>query len=441
MDYSWQVGNRTYTKKAKRPYRKNIKAFLDLALPLLAAENYTAIVTGRVLYDITKTNDFDFWIMGPIVDYEKLEQLILDLYDIAYNIAELIIDIKWSSTPCSIYYHSSRGVVGTDAENISISYYKLNDPNGPGWVLDRRNDSTYTPITTWLTKSNFKDRPYDQFKPHHIEYVKKYGKIRSVPIEEFLQNLDHYLAPIEKPKLEYKFDTDNTYLQRHNKNLYNIFSQDTGIDYTQAKVLDFGCNQGNYLHHAHKTVTSGRYIGIDLNFPSIEAAKMKHPAYKFVHYNKWHPSYNPFGDKNIKLTDVVDTDFDVVIAYSVLTHTTIDETKRILDELYQVIKPGGTLLFTIWYIEHFQPFYNYIKNEQKNIELDVYIEPLCNSVMYWTDLKTITTDVNDLDIEVCGSLCVFYQKNSFESLFPQATFIKKVTDGGTQWLYRIDKPT
>jgi hypothetical protein len=197
--YSYIVGNRTYTKETKQPYRKNIMAFLDLALPLIAAENYTAIVTGRVLYDITKTYDFDFWLIGPIADYEKLEQLILNLYDIANNIAGLMADIKWSSVPWSMYYDPMiRQVVNKDAENISVSYYERKNPKGNSWSLDRRTDINYTPITEWLVKSNFKDTPSYKFKPHQIQFVKKYGKIRSVSVEEFLQNLDHYLAPIEK---------------------------------------------------------------------------------------------------------------------------------------------------------------------------------------------------------------------------------------------------
>jgi SAM-dependent methyltransferase len=438
--YLYTVGNRTYTKKAIRLCRRNITKFFDLALPLIADENYTAVVTGRVLYDITKTYDFDCWLMGPITHYEKLEQLILNLYDIAYNVAELMIDIKWSSVPWAMYYDPVVGqVVNKDAENIIISYCELKDPNGNNWLSDYRIDSRYTPVTEWLVKSNFKDTPVYKFKPHQIECVKKYGKIKSVSVEEFLQNLDHYLEPIEKPLPKFDFDPDSRYLQRHNKNLYNIFSEDIEIDYSQAKVLDFGCNQGNYLYHARNIVNPSRYIGIDLNFLSIEAAKTKHPEYKFVHYNKWHPSYNPFGNKNIKLTDFVDTDFDVVIAYSVLTHTTIKETKRILDELYHVIKPGGTILFTIWLTEHFYNFYNCVKHIQKNIILDDYADPKFDIVMHWTDYKTITVDVDDLDINVCGSLCTFYQKDSFEILFPDAKFIKKVTDGATQWLYRIDK--
>lgn len=439
-NYSYTVGNRVYTKQAKRPYRKNITAFLDLALPLIAAENYTAVVIGRVLYDIKKTPDFDFWLQGPVSDYNKLEQLLLILYDIAYNQADLILDIKWSSVPWSLYNHSELGVVNSDAENISISYYQVINPNGNSWVLDRRSMPNYTPITEWLVKANFKNIPAEKIKPHQINYAKKYGRAKSIPVEEFLQNLDQYLAPLEKSLPEYKFNPDTKYLQLDNKNLYNIFSEDTNIDYTQAKVLDFGCNQGNYVRNAHTIVKSTQYVGIDVNFPSIEAAKIKHPSYKFIHYNKWHPSYNPHGKKDVSLTDFVDNDFDVVVAYSVLTHTTIDQTRKILDEIYQVIKPGGTILFTIFLSNQFESFYYFMKNRHKDHDFVEYQDPNFDSVMYWTDYTTITTDVDDLDINLCGSLCTFWKQESFEKLFPQAKFVKKVTDGGTQWLYRIDKP-
>ena len=438
--WTFKVGNRSYTKPAKRPYRKNITTFLDLALPLIAAENYSAVVIGRVLYDIKETKDFDFWLQGPVSDYKRLEELLLNLYDIAYNQAALMLDVKWAAVPWSIYNDPQRGVVNSDAESISINYYELDNPTGKSWKEDRRNDTNYLQVSDWLIKGNFKNIPDEKMKPHQIEYAKKFGHAKSVPAEEFLQNLDHYLAPLEKSLPEYKFKADNRYLQANNKNLFNIFSEDTGIDYTQAKVLDFGCNQGNYLIHAHKVVKSAKYIGIDVNFPSIEIAKIRHPAYKFVHYNKWHISYNPQGDKNIKVNDFVDSDFDVVVAYSVLTHTTIDQTRKILDELYQVIKPGGTILFTIWLEQHFRQFYEWMKTVHKDHTFVEYQKPNFNSVLYWTDYTNVTTDVNDLDINLCGSLCTFWKQESFEQLFPEAKFIKPVTDGGLQWLYRIDKP-
>jgi SAM-dependent methyltransferase len=243
----------------------------------------------------------------------------------------------------------------------------------------------------------------------------------------------------EKPLPEYKFNPDSTYLQANNKNLYKIFSQGMNIDYTNAKVLDFGCNQGNYIIHARDIVKPENYVGIDLNFPSIEVAKTKYPDYKFVHYNKWHISFNPTGDKNVKLTDFVDNDFDVVIAFSVLTHTTIDQTRQILDELYQVIKPGGSILFTIWLDDQFQRVHKGFQNVQKNHTFSEYQKPDFNSVLYWTDYTDITTDVEDLDINICGSLCTFWKPGRFRQLFPKARPIKMVTES-LQVLYRLDKP-
>ena len=196
--WSWQVGNRIYTKPAKKLCRENITTFLDLAMPLISAENYTAVVIGRVLYDIAKTGDFDFWLQGPVSDINRLENLLYNLYDIAYLQAGLLVDIKWTSVPWSMYNDPQHGVVNSDAESISSSYYELKNPKGNSWKIDRRLFPIYTPITEWLVKSNFKNIPKNEFKPHQIEYVTKYGRDRSVSVEEFLQNLDHYLAPLEK---------------------------------------------------------------------------------------------------------------------------------------------------------------------------------------------------------------------------------------------------
>ena len=48
-----------------------------------------------------------------------------------------------------------------------------------------------------------------------------------------------------------------TYLQADNKNLFEIFdNKELNIDWKNVSILDYGCNQGNYLITANNNINS-----------------------------------------------------------------------------------------------------------------------------------------------------------------------------------------
>ena len=215
---------------------------------------------------------------------------------------------------------------------------------------------------------------------------------------------------------------ESEYLQRDNKNLFEIFSYNTDIDWEQSQILDFGCNVGNFLNYATSRLKNN-YTGVDLNLPSIQVARQKHPDQKFIHYNKWHPSFNPTGEPDINITDIIDNKFDVIILYSVFTHSTILETRKELDVLKQMLNPGGKILFTIWDGSILKPFYDYIC-ESSNTEKVLNFENLTyNTVAYLLDGERIVTDLDFLPVQHCDSLCTFYKLDKFFQLFSDTKLI------------------
>jgi len=230
---------------------------------------------------------------------------------------------------------------------------------------------------------------------------------------------------------------ESNYIQPNNKDLFEIFKHNNTVDWTTDKILDFGCNVGNYVSNAGTNITPHNYLGIDLNLPSIEQARSHHPRFNFVHYNKWHPSYNPTGIPNLKVKDFVNEKFDVIIAYSVFTHISIEQAKQEIDNLLEVLVPGGKLLFTIWPSEMFQPFYCWMHERYNIAEID-FSTVKYNKVAYWLNDRDIVLDQEDINSN-CDSVRTYYQTSAFLKLFPNARILG-IPPGQHQTLVQITNP-
>ena len=112
-------------------------------------------------------------------------------------------------------------------------------------------------------------------------------------------------------------------------------------DYFQdgEKVLDLGCGNGRFFElfqdEAEKKV---QYFGVDNSPKLLEMAKQRHPQAQFI------------------LTDglnlpFAENFFDKILCIAVLHHLPGDELRRqFLRQAYRVLRPGGLLILTAWYL-------------------------------------------------------------------------------------------
>ena len=229
---------------------------------------------------------------------------------------------------------------------------------------------------------------------------------------------------------------DQFFIQPDNKNLFEVFKFGNDIDWSQVSVLDYGCNQGNYVKHSKHIVSPDRYLGVDINQASIVKAKTNYPDYEFLHYNQWHPSFNPRGINSIMLSNVLDRKFDVVVAYSVFTHSTIDQTRRQLADLKKLLNPGGCILATFWHVEKFPNFLKFIQHDHSLANFD--IDPnTCTRVSYWVDYNNVIQDQDALETKQYFSVCTFYQPKIITTHFRGSKLIGALPIAGVQWLYEI----
>jgi SAM-dependent methyltransferase len=127
---------------------------------------------------------------------------------------------------------------------------------------------------------------------------------------------------------------------------YDHFNAHLGSpDWIGKKILDFGGNVGGFLMGAPSRIKQEDYWCIDLHNPALERGRKALPRAHFIFYNRYHNLYNPAGIVDLPVPDVGQM-FDFILAFSVFTHTSVQEMREILDQLGRMLKSGGTLAFT-----------------------------------------------------------------------------------------------
>ena len=98
------------------------------------------------------------------------------------------------------------------------------------------------------------------------------------------------------------------------------------------RFLDFGCGDGNTAKHIRKYFPTARYYGVDVAEDCIKTAKELNGMYgNFVKYDG---KRLPFKSDS----------FDMIFVSCVMHHIKKKDRRRILRELFRVLKPSGRLV-------------------------------------------------------------------------------------------------
>ncbi|HWN11938.1 MAG TPA: class I SAM-dependent methyltransferase [Pyrinomonadaceae bacterium] len=127
---------------------------------------------------------------------------------------------------------------------------------------------------------------------------------------------------------------------------FPYFDQQLGHpDWTGGRILDFGGNVGGFLVGAGGRINPDNYWCIDLNRNAIERGSAQSPRAHFVHYNRYSSQFNPDGVRYHPIPDC-GVKFDVIVAFSIFTHTHVNEVIELVGQLRQMLAPGGVVAFT-----------------------------------------------------------------------------------------------
>ncbi len=112
-----------------------------------------------------------------------------------------------------------------------------------------------------------------------------------------------------------------------------------------STILDFGGNVGGFLVGAGDNVEHDNYWCLDVTHKAIEIGRRHFPRAHFVHYDRYSSYFNPNGVRNLPVPDL-GLKFDIVLAFSVFTHTHQKEMLDLVEQLRRMLTPRGVLAFT-----------------------------------------------------------------------------------------------
>lgn len=100
-----------------------------------------------------------------------------------------------------------------------------------------------------------------------------------------------------------------------------------------ARALDLGCGTGGNMDLLHRFCPA--VTGIDKSPVALALARKKWPGFEFLE-----------GDIN-KLDNIfIGQQFDLVTIFNVLYHQWVNDDKKIIRQVFQLLKPGGYLVLT-----------------------------------------------------------------------------------------------
>jgi SAM-dependent methyltransferase len=114
-----------------------------------------------------------------------------------------------------------------------------------------------------------------------------------------------------------------------------------------SKILDFGGNVGGFLASAGDQVDHDDYWCLDVTQAAIEEGRRTFPRAHFVFYNRYSSYFNPNGIRKLSVPDL-GLKFDIILAFSVFTHTHQQEMLELVEQLRSMLVAGGVFAFTFF---------------------------------------------------------------------------------------------
>ena len=206
-------------------------------------------------------------------------------------------------------------------------------------------------------------------------------------------------------------------------------------DWTGKTVLDFGGNLGNLLLNPDCAIRPENYYCLDVLREALAEGRERFPHAHWIHYNRYNCSFNPEGSTDEPIPEMGKL-FDLILSYSVFTHTTLEEMRDLVGQLRARLAPGGTLAFT--FIDpHFQSWpetyegnnlqWRLEKFQQTNPAVDVKGLLAESRGAQWcalVDETKLFVNGNGVwrdEAATCMTYDVYYTVEFLQRQFPQAT--------------------
>jgi SAM-dependent methyltransferase len=215
-------------------------------------------------------------------------------------------------------------------------------------------------------------------------------------------------------------------------------------DWSDKLVLDFGGNRGNMLLDPECKIPVSNYHCVDVLKDAIDDGRTMFPEAHWTHYNRYNCSFNPEGIADLPVPDF-GSKLDIILAYSVFTHTTLEEMHDLVAQLERQLARGGKLAFTF-----IDPHWNdnlkwrlkrsNVYKDPENLLERVSQARWCSLVdgQLFVESNGSWSNERSNEAESCLTYHVFYSEGFMREQFPRAT-IRPPVNGEMQHCCIIHK--
>lgn len=201
------------------------------------------------------------------------------------------------------------------------------------------------------------------------------------------------------------------------------------------KILDWGCGNSSLLtveDASEPAIAQSNYVGVEMNTNfSDNVTNYPDASYYYRHLPHQIKAYNV--DGNVQPLSGIHIDqYDVVFAYSVYSHATIEQIDHDLELLYPFLKPGGKLIFS--YCDSDWGKILRSKRSMKGEEIVPALGEFDNitDYLYYIDSNRLTKVFDHVVEQVDYFISLFNQswlQSRLETLFPGTTISHHAGDG------------
>lgn len=187
----------------------------------------------------------------------------------------------------------------------------------------------------------------------------------------------------------------------------------------QMNVLDFGGNVGNLLKDPNCKLPPRNYTCLDVDQTPLQQGRELFPEARWIFYNRFNAVYNKQGNFHEPLPHF-DNQFDLILAFSVFTHTAEAEMLfTVRDQLIPLLRPGGILAFTFIEPLYLEKFIARRAQEYQDINKELLIREARHlDHFYYLNHDQISTAA-PADNKVYRHFVSFYSQNYIRNLFKE----------------------
>jgi SAM-dependent methyltransferase len=135
------------------------------------------------------------------------------------------------------------------------------------------------------------------------------------------------------------------------RHLLGLVGERTGKDLASSKILDMGCGTRFAAGIFNLRLLVYKYVGIDIDKDLIDwlIKNIESPNMEFFHWPVRNPEYNPDGRPIQELSKIpVNEYFDIIIFFSVFTHLSPSDTRKMLELSKASLADRGRIFLTVF---------------------------------------------------------------------------------------------